>query len=74
VKSQGVVYLEFLHLITYFVILGVAANSVLLVAKPEFALFHRGNTMIRLLYWPIITVSLLLVTLGVLEVQLGPFD
>lgn len=74
VKWHGIVYLEFLHLITYFVILGVAANSVLLVAKPEFALFHRGNTMIRLLYWPIVTVSLLIATFGVLEVQLGPLD
>ena len=71
VKWYGVVYLEFLHLITYFVILGVAANSVLLVAKPDLALFHRGNTFVRLIYWPAITVALLIVTLGVLEVHLG---
>jgi hypothetical protein len=74
VQWQGIVYLEFLHVISYFVILGVAANSVLLVAKPDFALFHRGNTMIRLLYWPIITVTLLVISFGVLGVQLGPFD
>ena len=72
VEWHGVVYLEFLHIITYFVILGVAANSVLLVAKPDYAVFHRGNTMVRLLYWPLITVSLLIITLGVLEVRIGP--
>ncbi len=73
VKWHGVVYLEFLHVITYFVILAVAVDSVLLVAKPQLALFHRGNTMIRLLYWPVITVSLLIATIGVLEIRVGPF-
>jgi hypothetical protein len=72
IKWHGVVYLEFLHVITYFVILGVAANSVLLVARPDYALFNRGNTMVRLLYWPIISVSMLIITLGVLEVRIGP--
>ncbi len=71
VKWGGVVYLEFLHLITYFVILGVAANSVLLVAKPDVAFFHRGNTFVRLFYWPAVTIALLIVTLGVLEVAGG---
>jgi hypothetical protein len=73
VKFHGVVYLELLHVITYFVILGVATDSVLLVAKPELPLFHRGNTMIRLLYWPAITVALLIASFGILEVHLGPF-
>lgn len=72
VKYHGIVYLEYLHVITYFVILGVATNSVLLVAKPEYKLFHRGNTMVRLLYWPAITIALLIVTLGVLEVTIVP--
>ena len=71
VKWHGIVYLELLHVITYFVILGVAANSVLLVAKPEYALFHRGNTIVRLVYWPLIMVTFLLLTVGVLEIDAG---
>ena len=39
-RAYGLVYLESLYILTYFVILAVAINSVLLVAKPNLKLFR----------------------------------
>ena len=64
VKSYGVVYLETLHLLTYLVILGVAVNSVLLVAKPNLALFRdNDNLWVEVLYWPLILICFMAITL-----------
>ena len=64
VKSYGVVYLESVHLLTYLVILGVAVNSVLLVAKPDLALFRDNDNMwVEVVYWPLILAVLMVITL-----------
>jgi hypothetical protein len=64
VKSYGVVYLETVHLLTYLVILGVAVNSVLLVAKPDLALFRDNDNMwVEVVYWPLILAVLMVITL-----------
>jgi hypothetical protein len=63
VKSYGVVYLETIHILTYLVILAVAANSVLLVAFPHIGLFQdNDNLWVEVLYWPLILLILLLIT------------
>lgn len=63
-KSYGVVYLESVYLLTYLVILGVAINSVLLVAKPDAALFRDNDNMwVEVAYWPLLLVLLLAITL-----------
>lgn len=62
VRWPSLVYLEGLHVITYLAIVGVALNSVLLVAKPELELFRHGNAWVRILYWPVIMGALLAVT------------
>lgn len=65
IKSYGLVYLESVHLVTYVVILLVAANSVLLVARPNSRLFQEDNALVEFLYWPVIIFALLIVTLWV---------
>lgn len=63
VKWHGIVYLETVYVLTYFVILAVAANSVTLVAFPKSRLFVQDNLPVEALYWPLILFILLLVTL-----------
>jgi hypothetical protein len=64
VKAPGFMYIESLYIITYFVILAVAFNSVLLVARPNLRLFRDyDNLWVRVLYWPVIWFTLLVVTL-----------
>ncbi|MCC7164156.1 MAG: hypothetical protein IT331_16800 [Anaerolineae bacterium] len=63
VKWYGVVYLEMVHVLTYFVILAVAANSVALVANPDWGLFGQDNLWVEVLYWPLILGILLVITL-----------
>ncbi|SFR92976.1 hypothetical protein SAMN04487846_0728 [Microbacterium sp. cf046] len=66
VRWPSLVYLEGLHVITYFAIVAVAMNSVLLVARPHLGLFKYGNAWPRILYWPIITGAMLVITLAAL--------
>lgn len=63
VKWYGIVYLETVHILTYVVISAVAANSVSLVAFPDIGLFRSDNLWVELVYWPIITLTLLVITL-----------
>lgn len=64
VKASGFMYIESLYIITYFVILGVAFNSVLLVGRPNLRLFRDYDNMwVSVLYWPVIWLTLLVVTL-----------
>ena len=64
VKTSGLVYIETLYVLTYLIILGVAINSVLLVGRPNFILFrHHDNMWVRVLYWPVTFLTLLVITL-----------
>jgi hypothetical protein len=64
VKASGLVYIETLYIVTYFIILGVAVNSVLLVGRPNFILFrHHDNMWVRVLYWPVTFLTMLVITL-----------
>ncbi len=65
VKWFGIVYLESVHILTYLVILTVAANSVALVAFPNWGLFQEDNLWVEVLYWPVIMIVLLAVTVGI---------
>jgi hypothetical protein len=63
VQAGGLVYLESLYILTYFVILAVAINSVLLVAQPNLKLFrHYDNLWAEVLYWPTILLTLVVIT------------
>jgi hypothetical protein len=62
-SAHGLVYLESLYIITYFVILAVATNSVLLVALPNLKLFRKyDNLWAEVFYWPTILLALVVIT------------
>jgi hypothetical protein len=62
-RAYGLVYLESLYILTYFVILAVAINSVLLVAKPNLKLFREyDNLWAEVFYWPTILLALVVIT------------
>ena len=55
---------ESLYILTYFVILAVAINSVLLVAQPNLKLFRDYDNMwAEVIYWPAILLTLVVITL-----------
>ena len=63
VQATGFVYLESLYLLTYFVILAVAINSVLLVAQPNLRLFREyDNIWAEVFYWPAILLTMCVIT------------
>jgi len=61
--TPGVVYMEYFFFITYLAILLVSLNSIL-VALDQKSTFinHKDNHLSRLLYWPLITGCLFLIT------------
>ncbi len=64
IKWYGIVYLETVHVLTYFAILAVALNSVALVAFPQLGLFRENdNAWVEIFYWPLIMLTLLVITL-----------
>lgn len=65
VKWYGIVYLETVHLLTYFVIIAVAANSIALLAFPNIRVFGRDNFWVEVIYWPLILTIVLALTLWV---------
>jgi hypothetical protein len=63
VKVPGFVYLESLYILTYFAILIVAIDSVLLLARPNLRLFRNCDNMwIAVFYWPTILLTMVIVT------------
>jgi hypothetical protein len=64
IKSDGFVYLESLHILLYPTIVTVAIITTLMVAIPHKKAIRRRDGMIpKLLYWPLVAFTLLLVTL-----------
>ena len=62
-KAGGLVYFESLYILTYFVILAVAINSVLVVAFPDSKLFRDYNNFwAKIVYWPAILLALVVIT------------
>jgi hypothetical protein len=52
-----------LYILSYFAILAVALNSVLLVARPDLRLFREHDNMwAELLYWPTILLTMVVIT------------
>lgn len=60
--SEGVVYIEYLYLITYFLMLAVILNSFLFALRPSWRIFTCDNLMPKLLYWPFTLTMFLLIT------------
>ncbi len=66
INVSGISYLEYFYFVMYFAILMVSVNSILLASDSRFDLIrYQDNLIVKVLYWPIITGLLLLVTLGI---------
>jgi hypothetical protein len=64
IAAVGLTYMEHLYILLYISIVVVAANTFLLVKRPDLALVqYRSNLIPRLFYWPVITGMLLISTL-----------
>jgi len=63
-NAPGVIYLEYLYFITYIAILLVSLDSVLFIYTDKFWLVqYEDNLIPKILYWPLMTGSFLLITL-----------
>lgn len=68
ISRQQVAYLEVFPFVLYIVILLVALNALLLaLPSPPRLIAYRDNQLPRLLYWPLVTGLLLVITLVTLE-------
>lgn len=64
--TDGIIYLEYFYFILYFSILVVSVNSILLASNIRCNLIHyEDNLIMKLLFWPVITMLALGITLVV---------
>lgn len=63
-EAAGVVYLEYGYIVLYVIILGVAVNSIFYHSGAKsFVVQYKSNLIPKLFYWPVVSGSLLLITL-----------
>ncbi len=66
INVNGISYLEYFYFVMYFVILIVSVNSIIFASDSRFVLIkYKDNLIVKVLYWPMITGSFLLITLGI---------
>ena len=64
IAAVGLTYLEYLYILLYIAIVGVSVNTFLIVKRPHMQMVqHRDNLIPKLLYWPLLAGTLLVVTL-----------
>lgn len=62
--AQSLVYLEYYFFVMYAAFLGVSVNAIVAASDVDHPLLRHGDNLIaRLLYWPLLSFSLLVVTL-----------
>ncbi len=63
IAAVGLTYLDYLFILLYVTILVVSVNFILIIKRPQLPIIrYRGNLIPELLYWPVFTGALLLVT------------
>mgnify|MGYP001241896052 FL=1 len=66
IGATGLTYLEYLYVMLYIAIINVAANAFVVVRRPEWAMVSfRSNLIVKVLYFPVFTGALLIITLMV---------
>jgi hypothetical protein len=66
VSAGGILYLGWFYFLTYFAILLVSVNAILFIlAGDQFLLQREDNLVAKLLYWPILTFVMLVITVAV---------
>ena len=64
--TDGIIYLEYFYFILYFAILFVSVNSILFASNTKLNFIHfKDNLIVKLLFWPVITMLALGITLVV---------
>ncbi len=64
--TDGIIYLEYFYFILYFAILIVSVNSILLASNTRCNFInYEDNLIVKLLFWPVITMLALGITLVV---------
>ena len=64
--TDGIIYLEYFYFILYFAILFVSVNSILFASNTKLNFIHfEDNLIVKLLFWPVITMLALGITLVV---------
>ena len=63
ISANGVLYLGWFYFLTYLAILLVSINAVVFILASERRLIqHEDNLISKLLYWPVLTFALLVIT------------
>lgn len=64
--SEGIIYLEYFYFVMYFILLAVSVNSIQIASsRTSRILQYEDNLIVKLLFWPIISFSILVITLVV---------
>ncbi|MBP7653257.1 hypothetical protein KA977_07535 [Candidatus Dependentiae bacterium] len=65
-KSSNIIYLEYFYFIIYLLILYIATNTILFVNNIQIKIIQYADNLIpKLLYWPIVTGIILIITVFV---------
>jgi len=63
INTSGILYLDWFYLLTYCAILLVAINAVVFILASERRIIqHEDNLIAKLLYWPVLTSAMLVIT------------
>jgi len=63
INTSGILYLDWFYLLTYCAILLVAINAVVFILASERRIVqHEDNLIAKLLYWPVLTSAMLVIT------------
>jgi hypothetical protein len=66
ISASGILYLGWFYFLTYLAILLVSINAVVFILTGERGLIQREDNLIsKLLYWPVLTFALLIITIVV---------
>jgi hypothetical protein len=66
ISASGILYLGWFYFLTYLAILLVSINAVVFILASERRIIqHEDNLISKLLYWPVLTFALLIITVAV---------
>ena len=61
--TEGLVYLEYIYLISYFIIIGVVINSIVFAVRGDLQFFmYQNNLIFKLCYWPTVFLLIIIAT------------
>ena len=66
VAAHSIIYLEYFYFVMYVAILLVSANSILFASSHKLRwVQHEDNFLVKVFYWPILKLTLLVVSIFV---------